>query len=559
MRFRLVPSLPTLVAAMAVFAVHAEEPAAEPPAAAEAGAPGTPRQTGEPSLHGELRLSLADAIRMGLENNLDVEIERHGPLIAEEDRSIALGAYDPELFSEFGYGSIEDPTANILIGSNQNLSYLTDGFGGLRGLLPLLGSRYEARFGSQRLATNSRIQSLTPELRSSFNLSLSQPILRDLIWNQEWTRVKSSVVSHALAGDGFRTEVMNTVRDIEAAYWQLIEAQEQLRVAEKSLETSGALLDQARTQLEVGVVSKVAVSEAEAGVAEREFNQILAVNRYRTAQDTLIDQVLGPHLAARSTLEIQPSERPEDYTLFEIDVQQAVDMAFAHRPEISAAALEIERQEILLSFAKNQRLPSLDLSVSYGNRGLAGEQNQASRCFFSSDPTCPTNPSVNAIPPTDYGDTFDDYLTGRAAEQLSARAILSVPIPNTAPRHSVSKSELELRRAVTRRRQTQEKIVLEVRKATRDLRSAHEGIAASERRRAATEEQLRAERIRLQYGESTPFDVLQRERDLVEAEVQKIGALRAYRVSAVELDRAQGTILRNRNIQIEAVSSLQFK
>ncbi len=536
-------------------AAAAEEPPAEEPVQAEIEA-ATPQPGNgppdSPSMYGELRLSLADAVRMGLENNLDVEIERHGPLIAGEDAEIAWGAYDPELFSEFGYGSIEDPTANVLIGSDQNLNYLTDGFGGLRGYLPYLGSRYEGRFGSQRLATNSQIQSLSPELRSNFLLSLSQPILRDLIWNQEWTRVKTSKVAHELAQDNFRTEVMNNVRDIEAAYWQLIEAQEQLRVAEKSLDTSRALLDQARTQLEVGVVSKVAVSEADAGVAERDFNRIVAANRYRTAQDTLIDRVLGPHLAARSTLEIQPSERPDDYQPFEVDVQQAVDMAFEHRPEISAAEREIRRQEILLSFAKNQRLPSLDLSFSYGNRGLGGDQNPDTKDFRTGAPLAP-----GTFPSTSYPDTFDDYLTADAAEQLTARAILSVPIPNTAPRHTVSKTELELRRAVTQRRRTEERIVLEVRKATRDLSSAHEGIGAAERRRLATEEQLRAERIRLQYGESTPFDVLQRERDLVDAEVQKIAALRAYRVSAVELDRAQGTILRNRNIQIEEVAAFQ--
>lgn len=541
----------------------AEEPPAEEPEQAEIEA-ATPQPgngpPNSPSMHGELRLSLADAVRMGLENNLDVEIERHGPLIAGEDAEIAWGAYDPELFSEFGYGSIEDPTANVLIGSDQNLSYLTDGFGGLRGSLPYLGSRYEGRFGSQRLDTNSQIQSLTPELRSNFLLSFSQPVLRDLIWNQEWTRVKTSAISHEVARDTFSAAVMNNVSDIETAYWQLIEAQEQLRVAEKSLETARALLDQARTQLEVGVVSKVAVSEADAGVAERDFNRIVAANRYRTAQDTLIDRVLGPHLAARSTLEIQPSERPEDYRAFEVDVQQAVDMAFEHRPEISAAEREIRRQEILLSFAKNQRLPSLDLSLSYGNRGLAGEQNESSRCAFLNDvqrTACLNNPNINFRPTTDYNDTFDDYLNSKGAEQLTARATLSVPIPNTAPRHTVSKTELELRRAVTQRRRTEERIVLEVRKATRDLSSAHEGIGAAERRRLATEEQLRAERIRLQYGESTPFDVLQRERDLVDAEVQKIAALRLYRVSAVELDRAQGTILRNRNIQIEEVAAFQ--
>ena len=72
----------------------------------------------------------------------------------------------------------------------------------------------------------------------------------------------------------------------------------------------------------------------------------------------------------------------------------------------------------------------------------------------------------------------------------------------------------------------------------------------------AAAEQLRAEQIRLEHGESTPFDVLQRERDLVDAESQKIGALRAYRVSQATLQREEGTILGDRNVVIEQVRRL---
>ncbi|HIL01332.1 MAG TPA: hypothetical protein EYG06_04535, partial [Myxococcales bacterium] len=58
------------------------------------------------------------------------------------------------------------------------------------------------------------------------------------------------------------------------------------------------------------------------------------------------------------------------------------------------------------------------------------------------------------------------------------------------------------------------------------------------------------------HGESTPFDVLQRERDLVDAESQKISALQAYRVSQAALQREEGTILADRNVVIEQVRKL---
>ena len=102
-----------------------------------------------------------------------------------------------------------------------------------------------------------------------------------------------------------------------------------------------------------------------------------------------------------------------------------------------------------------------------------------------------------------------------------------------------------------------QRIILEVRKAVRDLDSAQEGIEAAQRASEASAEQLRAERIRLEYGESTPFDVLLREEDFVTAESREIEAIRLYRTSVTGLGRAQGSILANRNIAIDEISAVQ--
>jgi outer membrane protein TolC len=382
------------------------------------------------------------------------------------------------------------------------------------------------------------------------NIGLNQPLLRNLIWNAPWTRVKTSRILAEAELENFRREVMDTVRDIEGAYWGLIANEEQLRVEEKSLETAKALLEQTKTQYEVGVVSKVEVTEAEAGVAAREFSRITAENNFYTAQDRLINLVLGPNLTAESNLVIEPTDRPEDYVAYDIDVEEAVRKALDYRPELAVAQREITRQEINLKFAKNQRLPQLDLVGEYGNEGLAGGANPDCNIFGTA---CGVQPATGRS----YGDSFNDFFTSDAADRVFAGGVFSIPIPNTAGRHGVSKSELELRRALVEKRRVEQQIVLEVRLAARNLTSAQEGIEASQRRVLAAEEQLRAEKIRLEYGESTPFDVLLRERDLVGAETEKIFAFRVYRTSVTDLDRFQGTILQTRNIAIDAVGRLR--
>jgi len=91
----------------------------------------------------------------------------------------------------------------------------------------------------------------------------------------------------------------------------------------------------------------------------------------------------------------------------------------------------------------------------------------------------------------------------------------------------------------------------------RGLRSALEGIEAADRRVAAAREQLRAEQVRLELGESTPFAVLEREEVLVDAERQHTGALQTYHDSVSALDRAQGTILRDRGVVVEEALPLR--
>jgi outer membrane protein TolC len=500
-----------------------------------------------PSLQGRLELSLADALALGLENNLGVEIQRHAPLMAWEDSRIAWGAYDPAWLTQFGYADDRIPTANLIfsgLGGNvieELIQKNLGGDGGVIGLVPWLNTSISTTVTTFRRRTNSRIQSLSPSFETGFAFVARQPLLRGLIWNETWTQVKSSAVIYQASLEEFRRNLMDTVRAIEDAYWALIADEERVRVAEKSRETAQALLDQVKTQYEVGVVSKVEIAEAEAGLAARDFELITAQNRYENTMDLLIDLVLGPNLTADSQIHIVPTDRPDEYVAYDIDVEKAAAIASENRPELALAQKEIERLEIGLAFAKNQRLPQVDIEGRYGHAGLAGSEN-------------PVLPAGSANPNFfgEWDDSFDSQ-----SHSFGVRGILTVPLGNVQGRHSVSKAQLELRRARVQKRRTEQDIILGVRQAARTLKSAQEGIEAAERRRAAANEQLRAERIRLEYGESTPFDVLLREADLVSAEQEYIGAFQVYRSSVTGLDRQQGTILRNRNIQIEPVARLR--
>lgn len=528
-------------------------PSPSPPAAAGSTLPEV--------VNGELRVGLNQSVRLAIRNNLDVELVTIDPLIAQKNLGAAWGAYDPEIFGEGGYSDVETPIASTLLSGSGTSSAqsrflnqrILDGEAGLQGLLPWLGGGYSVSYASSELETNSPIETLSPNYGANFLATVQVPILRGLFWSEPWTAVRLARIGVDASVEQFRTDLMNIVRATEDAYWTLIAAREGRRVAQKSLETAQALLEQTEAQYEVGVVSRVEVVQAEAGVADREFNLITLDAGERSARDNFIDVVLGPYLAPDSEITVDLADPPEEIPVREVDPEAATERAFANRPEVALARKAIEQREVQMKFASNQRLPQFDVQGSYGNTGLAGDINRNCQNFRNPGQPCDTSPGIGSS----FGDANSNFFTDDAAEAFTVRGIVTIPIGNVRARNDFDKAKLELRRSRLQLERLEQSIVSDIRRAARNLRAALEGIEAAERGVAAAEEQLRAERVRLEYGESTPFDVLQREEDLVTAENQRILAQRVYHNAITELERAQGTILERNAIVIDDRGALR--
>jgi len=539
------------VAGLVVACLAAASPvaiAAEPKQPASARASNLPL----PIHDGVLQLSLGDAVRLAIQRSLDVELLRFDPLEAKEDYGAAWGAYDPQIYGNGGYNNLETPTASQILGTLILGQKDWTGEAGLRGLIPWLGGSYQVGYSGAEIITNSRISQLSPEFHAGYLAQVQLPLLRGLFWSPAWTIVRTSRIGVDLSQRQFESELMDVVRNTEDAYWALIAAQDARRVAEKSLETAKALIDQTQAQFEVGVVSKVEVVQAEAGVADREFNLIRAQAVERNTQDALIDTVLGPYLEPDTDISVSATDRPEEITVREVSAAAATEHAMARRPELALARKEIERRKIEEAAASNDRLPQLDVVGTYGKAGLSGRTSPSCLDFTTGGACTP----IPQIPPR-WDDSNDHLFDGGSAESYTVQGILSIPLGNNTARHEHDKAQLELRRAETSLKRVEQSIVSDVRRAARNLRSAVEGIEAADRGQVAAEEQLRAERIRLEHGESTPFDVLQREEDLVRAQAQKILAEQAYHNAITALDRAQGTILERHDIVVEEAESLR--
>jgi outer membrane protein TolC len=138
-------------------------------------------------------------------------------------------------------------------------------------------------------------------------------------------------------------ERLSNRRDVERAYWELAAARANQVAAGKSVETARDALNITQVQYQVGVVSKVNVSQAEAGLAQREFEYIRLSNAASAAQDGLLTVILAPGISDYESTWIRTEE--PTFVPYDVNAETALQKARELRPELAAAQLAVKNAE----------------------------------------------------------------------------------------------------------------------------------------------------------------------------------------------------------------------
>jgi outer membrane protein TolC len=518
-------------------------------------------------------ITLDEAVALALENNLGLQVERLDPAFARERVRETEGAFEPDLVLGYDRQHVETPVASSVqsffgtSGDRTTEDYFTYN-GGVQGILPW-GFGYSSGYSMQKLNSDSGIYALDPQYTANWRTELVVPLLRNLYWSTPDLLVRRSRVSQDITDENFQARLTDTIALVEAAYWSLAATRALDAAALKSVDTARDLLEQTKVQYQVGVVSKVRVTEAEAGLAQREFDHIVRVNETSAAQDRLLTAILAPGISDYLSTNIRTEE--PTFVPYDVNAEAALEKARALRPELAAAQLAVTNAEYDESYAWNQKLPDLNVVGSYTNTGLAGEQKRQfgeevtgiatpgptsvlitnpDGSQYYTNPILPRGVQPNFGFPTSRWGADNDFMSGSGEHSWGIGALLVVPIGNDTRDARYVQSKILLRRAKTNLRLQEQSIIVEVRTAVRDLESAIDGVKAAQRARIASEETLRAEQERLRLGDSTPHTVLEYDEDLRVAESSEIRALQVYRTKIAELERAQGTLLEKLRIDV---------
>jgi outer membrane protein TolC len=476
-------------------------------------------------------ITLSDAVLRALEANLDISISRKTMESRVADIIVEQAKFDPTLSLNGQYNRSVQPLNRPVFGGTgaelnriqtfdqRNHSLTLDVTQNL-----LTGANYDLNYSPSRSNLNKDVASgflFNPAFAGGLAFTFTQPLLRNFGTEVNRTFIKVAQNNAKVEEQVFFDRVLTVIATVEQSFWELVFANENLKVAESALKAAQELLASNRAKAKAGVMSIVDVLQAEAAVASRVEQVLVAEKAIRDQEDQFRRLLNPPEEELRQDVRLTPLDKPVQ-TLEPISVEEAIDVALQRRPEILQAKKNIETAETNIMFAKNQMLPNLSFQGTSGLAGLGRDGGDMVNRNFSAD--------------------FYNYGAG---------LVLSYPLGNRSAISQYHKRQLEGQNAKAALISTRQQIIVGVREAVRRVQTDFKRIETTRSARIMAEKQLQAERERLNVGLSTTRFVLDFQRDLATAQGNELRAIVDYNKSLSNLARVKGTTLDRYNIQLQ--------
>jgi len=522
---------------------------------------------------GDKELTLQDALAMALSNNKDIDGSRIDREKAVNSVLGAKGYFDPRVGGTTSFQKNVTPVASSLGGSATGAVTSRNSLADpqLTGSLPWLGTTYSLDFSSARTTTNNSFAQLNPQYPTSLNFSFTQPLFRNLRYDDNRHRLEVAKKNVSLTDEQFRQRVMQIVTQTEQAYWDLAFAYRNLEVQLDAVRLGGEQDESNRRQQEQGLLAPIDVVAAQRQLATFEVNAYSAQEALTAAENVLktlilpgrTDPTWSSALIPITPVNVSPPITP---------LIDAVREGLANRPELAQIQINGEINATDNKFYREQTKPQVDLVATHTNAGLAGIQLPAGPNPFTAGLASLSDrindlsllAGLQPLPSTGGGTTagLPPLLVGSYGQSVSnifnnnfpttqVQLRMSLPLRNRTAEANLNNSLAETRRIRNQRQQTEQSIEAGVRNAMQSVESAKARLASSRVARQSAEEQYQSEQRQFRAGTSTLFLVQQRQTDMITARSQERRAESDLGKAIATFELATGTILQTNNIQLK--------
>jgi outer membrane protein TolC len=500
-----------------------------------------------PAAHATATLGLRDALRQALRGNLTLASTAADAGIASAQLVQSEGAFDWTVNSQLAYshllqgffGAVD--TTSATLGVAKTLSS--------NGKLELRGDF--TRSGLSSGTSGDQVTYVT-----SLTLNFTQPLLRDFGSAVAMASVRRGQAQREVALLNRRATVADTVRAIIGAYWELAYATRDVQIRGNAVGLAREQLRLTHAQIQVGKLAPVDLLGVERAIAQRE-GELAAAEATAVARSVALRRALGlPLLGGGASVEgdatgsratpteesplVYASDTPDAVTAAVsldtdggVRVAEAVAQAFAQNPTLASARKAGERATIDVEVTSNGLLPQLDLNAFVGPTARA---------------------SSAAMPPTGLSDALGN-LGSFADVAYGGSLTFSYPIGDRAARGAADAARYGLHKAKLNAEDIERQIAEAVVVAVFQVRTTAKRIEATRLATRFAQQALDAERAKFDVGRATNFNVLERQNELKQTQLDEARAAVDYLATVAQLEALTGRVLDHYHIDVRAPAS----
>jgi|CXWL01.1.fsa_nt_gi outer membrane protein TolC len=474
------------------------------------------------------RLSVEEAVRLALENNLGIQIARINPEIQDLTLAVTRASWAPTFTTSFQDSSTDSPATSFLSGGQEKTSddRLTSSVGIQQALKR--GGNYSFGWDNSRSTTTNLFSNFSPQTRSALSLHVEQPLARNFGIDSIRQQLLVNQTSRDISDIDLQQTLATTTRSVRNAYWDLAYALTSLQVQQQSLELAQESLRNTQARVNIGTTPPIDIVEAESEVATRQEAVILAQSQIEEAEDTLRALIFNPSTPDFWTLRIEPSELPA-FQPASVNVDAVVRSALERRTDLRQSRKTLEANDVTIRYFRNQILPDVTASVDYGVQGTGGTQFVRGAGF----PGPITGQSTRG-----FGTVLGDIFTN-AFPAWTVALNVSYPLGHGTQEANLARARLQYSQAQTQIRSQELQVTSQVRSAARQVATNEQRVQTTRVSRELAERRLDAEQRKFAAGTSTSFIVFQVQRDLAQARNNELRAILDFNRSLVDLDTVQ--------------------
>ncbi len=471
--------------------------------------------------------SIVELRQRVLDHNWAIQAKIMEYEVRRRTQEAAKGAFDPQLLAQYRYEDTARPNTveqrrqlngvPFLIEQNHLWNTSLETLTPLGGKIGLTASVSEFKNNLQQITTGGFGATGDPETVTFTGISFRQPLLREGGRRTATAAIRVAACETEQAWQDFRRQLMVSLSSAELAYWNVYGAARQMEYMAQSMKVAQSMETDARARMAAQKGSEVELATALAGVEERSARHTVAQQRLVEAKAVLAG-FCGASMADGFDVSTTAPPPPNQVTP---DVQTGLSSAMQTNPDYLGKLAEKDAEVIRAEFMKNQKLPQLDFTASYGLNGLG----------------------------TDLNRSWDD-IEGGQFDAWGLGLELRMPLGNREARNRYA--------AALARQKLAEDAVSDVRQqlgnamdsAVEKVISTRTALGNYYRSVALNQQVLNSRLVDLKEGKSDARRVLEADDDLNQAKISAVSGLIQHRQAVLEYELAAGQVLTNRDITI---------